>query len=97
MASASEIAYVVAEYEAIERLLGSNGGPDEERIRQELQRKQTALAVQLTELPAGSGLELALKALVLFDWVVVEDVLGELTSSLCKDVLRMFPPNIPGS
>lgn len=91
MAGASEIAHVVCEYQAIQRGLEAIGD-DEEAAREELQAKQTAIAMQLVQMPAASGPELAQKALVLLDWVNAEDISGELTVSLCKDALRTFLP-----
>ena len=93
MTGASEIAHLVSEYQDIQRRLDSTGD-DEDPVREELQGKQAAIAMQLAQMPAASGPELAQKALVLLDWVIVEDVPGELTASLCQDALRIFLPRV---
>lgn len=95
MAAASKIAHVVSEYQGIQRRLDS-WSDDEDAVREELQAKQTAIAMQLIEMPAASGPELAQKALVLLDWLIDQDVPTELTASLCKDAVRIFLPHVGG-
>ena len=91
MAVASEIALVVSEYQGIQRRLDARSDEDD-AVREELQAKQSAIAMRLIQMPAASGPELAQKALVLLDWLIAQDVPSELTASLCKDAVRIFLP-----
>jgi hypothetical protein len=60
---------------------------------QELQAKEGKLAARLVQIPASTGWELSLKALIALEWLPTEDLAGALIASLCKDAIRIFPPN----
>jgi len=54
----------------------------------------TALARSMVKTPSGTARELASKAEVLMDWLDPNGsgvVAAELTASLCRDILQLFP------
>ncbi len=58
-----------------------------------LQRKESALVARIIAASALDGTDIACKAAVLLDWIEGTDTVAELTESLCRDAIRVFPPD----
>ena len=92
MSIASEITAIAAEYDQLKKELPSVVRGDNE-LPEELLERQAYLVRKLIAAEAASELELAYKALITLDWIVpVGDIPSDLALSLCRDVVRMFPP-----
>ena len=92
MFHASDIASIAAEYDELRWTLQSMARADRD-LPDELLEREAHLVRRLIAAPASSGPELAHKARVLLDWVLPEDLPGQLTTSLCHDAIRVFLRN----
>jgi hypothetical protein len=86
MRMALEYRALRAGLERIERLDELSGDPVRDRL--------TALAREMAQAPSGSTRDLVSKTEVLMDWLDPNGsgvVAAELTASLCRDILLLFP------
>lgn len=86
----SAISKTAAEYAALQIVLRGLEGDDHDAPEILLERQST-LVQRLIASPASSGPELAYKAHVLLGWIEGDDLPSELTLSLCRDTVRVFP------
>lgn len=85
-----DIAMAAKEYRALQVVLAGIEAEGEE-AREFLNERSSRLVRRLIALSASSGEELAHKAAVLLDWITADDMTSQLTASLCRDTVHVFP------
>ena len=86
----SDVKKAAAEYEVLKIVMHGLSGYDHD-LPDALLDRQSLLVGRLSLSAASSGTELAHKASVLRDLLVTDDMVGSLTTSLCRDTERLFP------
>jgi hypothetical protein len=89
MSSPSQVARAVQEYEALQSLAETLSAS----LTEALQEKESALVAALIETASENAQDLAHKAQVLLDWIATDDVVAQLTKSVCSDAIRMAVPS----
>ena len=86
----SDVKKAATEYEALKIVMHGLSDYDHD-LPDCLLERQSLLVGRLSLSAASSGTELAHKASVLRDLLVTDDMVGTLTTSLCRDTERLFP------
>jgi hypothetical protein len=89
MSSPSHVAKAVQDYEALKRMIEDLSIS----LTEALQEKESALVTALIETASENAQDLAHKAQVLLDWIATDDVVAQLTTSVCSDAIRMAVPS----